>query len=59
MKIKCYMHVEIFEGYSRIESFCYCAPEHREITESACLGLFVDSGCVIATDNWVTGMGTC
>jgi len=59
MKIKCDVHVEIFEGYCRTESFCCCAPEHREITESACMALLVDTGCVIATDNWVTGMGTC
>ena len=59
MEIKCYMHVEIFDGYSRTESFCYCAPDNREITDSACMGSFVDIGCVLATDNWVTGMGTC
>jgi len=53
------LHVEIFEGYSRTESFCYCGPDSREITDSAGMGLFVAIGCVIATDNWVTGMGTC
>lgn len=53
------MLVDIFEGYSRTESFCYCAPEHSEITQSSCMGLLVDTGCDIATDNWVTGMGTC